>query len=78
MANNYCCQWFCYTCTCVRFLVLWVVQLIYQCGGKKEHSYFPLFISVTGACLLGGVGLMAGLSGFASHQCSLHLGAGCQ
>ena len=23
-------------------------------------------------------GLMAGLSGFASHQCGFHLGAGCQ
>ena len=30
--------------------------------------YFPLFISVIGACLLGGRGLMAGLSGFTSHR----------
>ena len=29
--------------------------------------YFPLFTSVIGACLLGGRGLMAGLSGFTSH-----------
>ena len=36
--------------------------------------YFPLFISVIGACLLGALGLMAGLSGFASLRCSLHLG----
>ena len=40
--------------------------------------YFPLFISVRSACLLGAWGLMAGLSGFASHLCSLHLGDGCQ
>ena len=40
--------------------------------------YFPLFISVLGACLRGGMGLMAGLSGFASHRCSLHVGAGCK
>ena len=33
--------------------------------------YFPLFIRVTGACLLGVWGLMAGLSGFVF---SLHLG----
>ena len=31
---------------------------------------FPLCISVMGACLLGVLGLMAGLSGFASHQWS--------
>ena len=45
--------------------------------------YFPLSISVTGVCLLWGMGghawgVMPGLSGFGSHWCSLHLGAGCQ
>ena len=33
--------------------------------------YFSMFIRVTGACLLGYLGLMVGLSGFASHWCSL-------
>ena len=35
-ANHYC-QRFCYTCTRVRFLMLWVVKLIYPCGGKMEN-----------------------------------------
>ena len=41
---------------------------------------FPLFVSGVGQVPVfsgGGGGLMAGLSGFTSHQCSLHLGAGC-
>ena len=56
-----------------------------MCGVFKGFSFphfhtlcFPLCISVTGACLLGALGLMAGLSGFASHQSSLHFGVGCQ
>ena len=40
--------------------------------------HFPLCISVTVPVLSRAWGLMAGLSGFASHQCRLHLGAGCQ
>ena len=31
-----CCQLFCYMCMFIRFLVLWVVELIYRCGGEKE------------------------------------------
>ena len=41
-----------------------LLSTVYQCDGC-------LFFS-------GAWGLMAGLSGFASHRCSLHLGAGCQ
>ena len=40
--------------------------------------YFPLFISVMGTFFTGLWGLMAGLSGFVRHWCSLHLWAGCQ
>ena len=73
--------------------MLWVVELIDVKERRSILSgvfsslnppfppslYFPLFISLTGGCPLSGVwGLMAGLSGFASHRCSLHLGAGCQ
>ena len=49
-----------------------------MCGAFRGFLFppFPLCISVTGACLLGALELMAGLSGFASHQCSLHLGVG--
>ena len=68
----YCCPWFCYTCTWVAFLVPYIVGRIYWCGGKKgafcveplavipppllPPLYFPLFISVTSACYLRGVG----------------------
>ena len=41
-----------------------LLSTVYQCDGCPFFS--------------GAWGLMAGLSGFASHQCSLHLGAGCQ
>ena len=44
-------------------------------------SLTPLFSTlsnVKGAWLLGGGRPMAGLSGFASHWCSLHFGAGYQ
>ena len=98
-AAKNCCQWFCYICTCSGFLVLWVVEFIYRCGGKKVHfvwsvwQFFPSLLcfllsnSVMYACLIWGMAggsclvcgvLMAGLSGFASHQCSLYFGAGCQ
>ena len=63
-----CWQWFCYTWTCITFLMLWVVELIYGCGRKKEHFmwsvplpnpsdlYFPPFICMVGACLQGSIG----------------------
>ena len=69
--NNYCCQWFWYTCACMEFHMLWAVVLIYQCGRKKEHFVwsvkwflfppfpticFPLCISVMRTCLLVGLG----------------------
>jgi len=66
VANYYCCQCCLYTCACLRFLVLWVVQLIHRCGGKgilfcafiavPSPFNFPQFISVMAACLLGVVG----------------------
>ena len=49
--------------------MLWVVELIYWCGRKKEH-FVPVFSGVWV--------LIAGLSGFASYWHSLHLGAGCE
>ena len=65
----YCCPWFCYTCTWVAFLVPYIVERIYWCGGKKgafcveplavirppllSPLYFSLFISVTSACYQG-------------------------
>ena len=56
---------------CVERLAVFVPSLlhpllssVYQCDGVPVLSREW--------------GLMAGLSGFASHQCSLHLGAGCQ
>ena len=48
------------------------------CSLPSPPLAFLLCISVTGACLIKGVGLVAGFSGFASHQCGLHRGAGCQ
>ena len=41
-----------------------LLSTVYQCDGCLSY--------------LGHGGLMAGLSGLASHQCGLHLGAGCQ
>ena len=74
--------------------MLWAVMLIDQCGGKLEHylwSILVFFVSSVPRPLLSTVyqydmrpssqehgGLMAGLSGFASHRCNLHHGAGCQ
>ena len=43
-------------------------------GGFSSPSYFPLFISVMGACLHRGMGSLDWVVKF----CSLHLGAGCQ
>ena len=43
------------------------------CNVDSCTHWLPIFFFVSGAW-----GLMAGLSGFASHRCSLHLGAGCQ
>lgn len=73
----------------VAFLVLQVVELNYWCGGKNKHFvlsiilvvpnphlFFPMFIFVMGACLIGGV--LAELSGFASQWCSLPPEAGYQ
>ena len=64
--NNNCCQWFCYTCAYVRSLVFW--GRAYLSVGQEEETfcvehlavptplYFPLLISMTGACLLGSMG----------------------
>ena len=30
------------TCACIGFVVLWVVELIYWCGGKKEHFVWSI------------------------------------
>ena len=69
--------------------MLWV-EHIHLCGRKKEHSVwsiqqFPPPSSVLsivyqydGYLSLRGCGNMSGLSGFANHQSSLGLGAGCQ
>ena len=42
--NNQECLWpiivvngFMSICPCMRFLMLWVLELTYQCGGKKEN-----------------------------------------
>ena len=51
-----------------------------ECAGLFSLSPTPRLSTVyqyDGVCLLGDVGLMAGLSGFASHGCDLLLGAGC-
>ena len=67
--------------------MLWVAEHIYLCGRKKEHfvwsicTFSPPSPLPTLHCLsvwwmplcLGAWGFMAGLSGFASHRCSLHL-----
>ena len=37
-----CCPWFCYICICIRFHVLWVVELIYRCGGTREHFVWSI------------------------------------
>ena len=42
-AAKNCCQWFCYICTCSGFLVLWVVEFIYRCGGKKVHFVWSVW-----------------------------------
>lgn len=90
-AANFCCQWFHYIYACVRFLMLWVVELIFW----LEEGAFCVECSAvfllpptppTFYCLLvrwvpvfvGAWELMGGLSGFASHWCSFHLGAGYQ
>ena len=58
------------------------------CGAFGSFPLSPLLSnSVMHACLIWGMAggsrlvcgvLMAGLSGFASHQCSLYFGDGCQ
>ena len=57
---------------CVERLAVFVLSLplpllytVYQCDGCLSYRSRAW-------------GLMAGLSGLASHQCGLHLGAGCQ
>ena len=54
---------------CRALLVWWEEEALFvECSAVfplPSPLYFPLFISVMGACLLGGMGLMAGLSGFA-------------
>ena len=76
-----CCQLFCYMCMFIRFLVLWVVELIYRCGGEKEcfvwsikwlFPSLPPLLSTVYQCdgYLSSRergGFMTGLSGFASH-----------
>ena len=50
---------------CVPSLPHPLLSTVYQCDGCLSY-------------ISRAWGLMAGLSGFASHQCGLHLGAGCQ
>lgn len=72
----------------MEFPLLWAVVLIYKCGMKKEHYvwsvkrfllFCPLLLLSTvyqfDGCLSfsGAWGLIAGLSGLASHCCILHL-----
>ena len=57
-----------------------------DCRVYSSVRFFPSILPFTFHCLSvcwvpifsGAWELMAGLSGFASHECSLHLGAGCQ
>ena len=76
-------------CVCVRYIGVVVGRRSIVCEVFSGFSppFLPLlFLTVYqyDGCLSfqghwgGGGGLMAGLSGFASHQSSLHLGAGCQ
>lgn len=74
--------------------VPWVAELIIVSVWREEGAFcvellgvFPLpsstfhcLSAVMGACLqiCSNRGLIAGLSGFASHQCSIHLGADSQ
>ena len=63
----------------MKFLVHWVVELIYRCcRGILSCAlsdifplplslYFPLFISVMGTCFLRGVGAHGWVVKFASH-----------
>ena len=41
-ANNYFSQWLCYTCACIGLVVLWVVDLIYWCGGNQENFVWSI------------------------------------
>jgi len=41
-ANNYCCQCFWYIRAGVRFQMLWVGEIIYQCSGKREHCVWSI------------------------------------
>ena len=43
-----CCQWFWNTCECVRFHMLWVVELSYPCGGKKGHCVWSSWLDPGG------------------------------
>ena len=51
--------------------------LVWQDAGALYEERLAPPPLPTSTVYLNGMGLMAGLPGFASHQCSLHLGAGC-
>ena len=60
--------------------VYWSVGLVCLCKlgiprARVYRAYSPVGREIGASRAWG---LMTGLSGFASHQCGLHLGAGCQ